>query len=373
MSNVRLPLSHRPAPLLASVLGILAVMGVASVGALSFKMVRYVDPWHRKVADAGYIEKSARVNGITLHYVEGPANGPPLVLLHAQFLDWFSYSRVLPALAKSFHVYVIDYPGHGHTVTPADYPMTADRIGADVADFIETHIGCPVFVSGNSSGGLLATWLAAYRPALVQAALLEDPPLYASEYPEIKRTIANRAFVTSYQATQDHPSDFLLYWIRSNAPFFRRRVGLGTPSLLRAAVKLYRAARPGQPVEIGLIRNDTVRFLVRGLDQYDPRFGAAFYDGSWNRGFDHGHALGQIQCRTLLLHANYRILADGTLDGAMTQAQASRAASLLQHGSYVKVDAGHVVNVEKPDEFVALLRDFFLGNVVPGETVASST
>jgi len=363
---------HRARRLVTAVFGAVTALGVASLAALSFKTVRYVDPWHRKVAEAGYVEKSARVNDITLHYVEGPDSGPPLVLLHAQFLDWFSYSRVLPALAKSFHVYVIDYPGHGHTVTPADYPMTANRIGEDIADFITHHIGCPVFLSGNSSGGLLATWLAAYRPALVRAAVLEDPPLYSSEFPEIKRTIANRAFITSYKATQDHPSDFLLYWIRSNARFFERRVGPGTPFLLREAVRLYRAARPGQPVELGLIRNETVRMLVRGLDAYDPRFGAAFYDGSWNRGFDHGSALSTIRCRTLLLQANYTLLADGTLDGAMTREQASRAVSLLKHGRYVKMDAGHVVNLDKPDAFLALLRHFFLEDTPTGEIADKS-
>jgi pimeloyl-ACP methyl ester carboxylesterase len=239
--------------------------------------------------------------------------------------------------------------------------MTANQIGADLGDFIEKQIGGPVYVTGNSSGGLLAAWLAANRPTLVKAALLEDPPLLSSEYPRIAQTIADLSFKTSAEAVRDGTKDFLLYWIRSNARFFEKNVGRGTPWMLTAAIRAYRRAHPGQPAEIGLVRNDTIRLLLRGLDQYDPRFGAAFHDGSWNEGFDHAAALQKIACPTLLMQANTSTLADGTLAGAMTQEDADKAASLLEHGSYLKIEASHVVNLDKPAEFVATLERFFLG------------
>jgi pimeloyl-ACP methyl ester carboxylesterase len=321
----------------------------------------YQDPYHAQVTAAGYVQKTASVNGVTLSYVEGPANGPPLVLLHAQMLDWFSYSRVLPALAKSFHVFNVDYPGHGKTALPAGYPMTAVRIGADLATFIETAIGQPVYVTGNSSGGLLATWLAANRPGLVKAALLEDPPLFSAEYPAIQTTIANRAFATSFSAaTVDHPVDFLLYWIDQNSTFFTNNIGAGSAAVLTAAIVAYRRANPGQPVELSLVTDDTIRMMLRGLDyQYDPRFGAAFYDGSWHAGFDHATALAQITCPVLLMQANTAVLADGTLDGAMSVGQAQQAMALLKNGTYLKVDAGHVVNLASPAAFLAALQGFF--------------
>ncbi|MBW4331477.1 alpha/beta hydrolase [Stakelama sp. CBK3Z-3] len=347
---------------MGAVLGLTALTaGTVAAGPFLRKQPSHVDPYHAKVAAAGYVRKTARVNTITLSYAEGPDNGPPLILLHAQLLDWFSYSRVLPQLAKSYHVYDIDYPGHGETRTPADYPMTANRIGADLSDFIKQKIGKPVYVTGNSSGGLLATWLAANRPDQVRAALLEDPPLFSSEYPRIKQTIADKAFKTSHTAaTQDHPDDFLLYWIHNNAAFFRKNVGPGTPFLLTRAVQMYRKRNPGKPVELRIIKDDTVRMLIRGLDQYDPRFGAAFYDGSWNKGFDHAEALAKIRCPVLLMQANYTIDDDGILNGAMTKEDADHAMSLLKHGKYIKVDSSHVVNLEKPDEFVRILNGFFL-------------
>jgi pimeloyl-ACP methyl ester carboxylesterase len=340
--------------------GAFVLVPIAAVVVLLVQVMTYVDPYHERVQAAGYVHKTVRVNGVKLSYVEGPDNGPPLVLLHAQLLDWFSYSRVLPALSRSFHVFDVDYPGHGPTATPPDYPMTANRIGADMADFIATTIGGPVYITGNSSGGLLAAWLAANRPQLVKAALLEDPPLFSAEYPRIKQTIADRAFRTSFTATEDHPSDFLSYWIGSNARFFENNVGPGVPLLLGAAVRAYRWSNPDKPAEIGLLPNVTVRMMVRGLDQYDPRFGAAFYDGTWNKGFDHAGALNAIGCPVLLMHARTTTLPDGTLNGAMSQEEADRAMSLLRNGKYVKVDASHVVNLDKPAEFVAILENFFL-------------
>jgi len=37
--------------------------------------------------------------------------------------------------------------------------------------------------------------------------------------------------------------------------------------------------------------NDLSRQFVRGPNEYDPRFGAVFHDGPWNRGLDHVEAL----------------------------------------------------------------------------------
>jgi pimeloyl-ACP methyl ester carboxylesterase len=44
----------------------------------------------------------------------------------------------------------------------------------------------------------------------------------------------------------------------------------------------------------------------------------------------------------------------------MSQDDADRAMSLLSHGTYQKVDPGHVIHLEQPDEFVSILDGFFL-------------
>ncbi|GGL79652.1 hydrolase [Microlunatus endophyticus] len=349
---------------LAAIAVTVPVAAVVAAAAILRRLINgYRDPWKQRVSEAGFVLKRTLIGELDLSYAEGPDNGPPLVLLHAQHMDWFSYSRVLPRLSQRFHVFDIDYPGHGGTVVPPDYPMTASRIGADLAAFIENVIGEPVFVTGNSSGGLLTVWLAANRPQLVTAIVLEDPPLFSSEYPRIKTTIADRSFATCAQAVSDGltaADDFLLYWIDSNKKFFTNNIAPGAARLLGAAVKAYRRAHPGEPVEVGLLPNDTVRLLLRGMDRFDPRFGAAFHDGTWNQHFDHADALTRIGCPALLLQADFTMLPDGTLNGAMSRDDADRALSLLPLHSYSKIDATHVIHLAEPQRFTDILEGFFL-------------
>ncbi|MEP9416104.1 alpha/beta hydrolase [Gordonia sp. VNQ95] len=317
-------------------------------------------PWHAKVADAGYRERTVRVNGVDFSFREGPAHGPALVLLHAQQMDWFSYSRVLPELSKSFHVFDIDYQGHGTTRTPAGYPMTANRIGTDLAAFLESVVRQPAYVTGNSSGGLLTVWLAAHRPDLVTAALLEDPPLFSSEYPRIAKTIAYKDFRSSTRAVDQHVDDFLVFWVNDSKEFFDQNIFPGSTVVLTAAIKAQRLIRPDQPVELDIVANDMIRLFLRGIDhQYDPRFGAAFYRGTWNAGFDHAQALSSITVPTMLLHANYSWTQDGILYGAMDQNDADRAMSCLHNGIYRRIDAEHVTHLDAPGEFLTIAHEFF--------------
>ena len=321
----------------------------------------YEDPWHKKIAAAGIEEKQARVGPVNFNYAEGPDNGPALLLLNAQHMDWYSYSRVLPQLSLKFHLFALDYQGHGKTTYPEDYPLNANQIGNDIAGFIDSVIQEEVFVTGNSSGGLLTVWLAANRPDIVKAVILEDPPLFSSEYPRIKNTISYRSFTTchNYLTHNNNGGDFLIYWLNSNSKFVANYAGEGALPKIISAVELYRKANPGEPVEIRFLP-ETVRMLFRGMDYYDPRFGAAFYDGSWNTQFDHAQTLAKIACPSLLLHADFEILEDGTLNGAMDQNEADRAAGLIPGCSYVRINSGHVVHEDKPKEFIQIVENFFL-------------
>jgi pimeloyl-ACP methyl ester carboxylesterase len=343
---------------IGTVILILAIIGIS----LTTYMKYYKNPADQKLAEVGIVEKTAQIGDVNFNYAEGPGNGPALLLLHAQTLDWYTYSKVLPKLSAKFHVFAVDYPGHGKTVCPDDYPMTANQIGSDLAYFIEMVIGEPAYVTGNSSGGLLTTWLAANRPNLVKAIVLEDPPLFASEYPKINQTIADRLFKASYDAVQDsnYDGNFLDYWIKNGTEFFRAYTGLFSQQLISFAVNSYKNANPGEPVEIAFLPA-SVQEMLRGLNYYDPRFGVSFHKGTWNEGFDHAVALKKIQCPALLIQAHFEIMEDGTLNGAMNQEQADRAVSLIKNCQYIKVDAGHVTNLEVPDQFIQIVEGFFLG------------
>ena len=319
----------------------------------------YRNPWHLRLKKAGITEKDVNVGDVRFHYAESDGDGRPvLLLLHAQLLDWFSYHRVMVPLSESFHVYAVDYPGHGKTRCPDDYEMNAEQIGSALAQFIEEVIGEPVYVGGNSSGGLLAVWLAADRPELITAAVLEDPPLFSSEYPAVRNTIAYRTFAVSEKAVrEDNEGDFVRFWIRNSTEFFRNNAFPGASVLISILISLARMLHWQNTLEIPFV-SPLIREMIRGMDQYDPHFGKAFYDGTWNEGFDHAEALRKIQCPVLLIQADTSILPDGTLNGAMSEENAQFACSRLQDVTFVRIHARHVVHLEAPDEYMNQVRDF---------------
>ncbi|MEG0375305.1 MAG: alpha/beta hydrolase, partial [Raoultibacter sp.] len=130
-----------------------------------------------KAYAAGFIEKHTEIDGATMNYAEGPDNGPALLLIHGQTSEWEDYARVLPDLAKTYHVFAIDCFGHGESAhDPALY--TCATQGQACISFASEVIGGDYLVSGLSSGGIIAAWIAANDPDRVQACVLEDPPLF---------------------------------------------------------------------------------------------------------------------------------------------------------------------------------------------------
>lgn len=318
----------------------------------------YSAPGNAALEKAGIEEKQAVIGEVQFNYAEGPDNGPALVLLHAQMCDWNSYHKVLPELSRYYHVFAIDYPGHGKTVVPSGYIMSAENIGTDLGRFIDVIIEEAVYVTGNSSGGLLSVWLAANRSDIIKGAILEDPPLFGSEIDEIEGTVAYRAFAQSKKAVEaDYEGNYLDYFINHSTAFFQNNMGAGSQKAVRLMVDYYRIFHPKGPVNLAFLPS-SAQEMLRGLSMYDPHFGAAFADGSWNKSFDHAEALASITCPVLLIHANYDYTDDGILNGAMSTEMAEKAMSLLSDGTFLRIDAGHVTHLEVPEKFMEAIIGF---------------
>ena len=99
------------------------------------------------------------------------------------------YAHVLPDLAQRYHVFAVDCFGHGESShDPALY--SCEAIGRALKSFAAQKIGACYLVSGHSSGGIIAAWLAANDAERVSACVLEDPPSSASRRSRCSR---NRA------------------------------------------------------------------------------------------------------------------------------------------------------------------------------------
>ena len=228
-------------------------------------------------------------------------------------------------------------------------------MGTDTSIFIEKVIGEPVVVSGHSSGGLLAAWLAANKPDLVQGVVLEDPPFFTSVLPRAEKSwnYVDLA-TTAHNFLESGETDFVSYNI-IHGKFITLFKELQPK--LTADVLEYRAKHPDDAVKIYYMP-PIMNEIFRGLNTYDPRFGDTFYTDSWNTGFDHAETLANIHVPAVLIHTNWSYNADGILMAAMDDKDAERARSLINDVQFFKVDSGHGFHFEKPAEFIQILLDF---------------
>ena len=107
------------------------------------------------------------VDGVRLRYVVA-GSGPPVVLLHTLRTQLDLFQRIIPALARRFQVYALDFPGHGHSDIPAaEY---AAELFIDAIEGFLRQLGIEQAVLvGESIGATTALGLAARRDPRVRA------------------------------------------------------------------------------------------------------------------------------------------------------------------------------------------------------------
>ena len=132
----------------------------------------------RQIRHAGFVEKQTVLpDKSVINYGEGPNNGIPLLLIHGQQVSWQDYSQVLTELSSRYHVFAVDCYGHGgSSKDPKKY--TARANSDDIVWFINNVVKDQVVVSGHSSGGLIATLVAATAPDMVRGLVIEDAPVF---------------------------------------------------------------------------------------------------------------------------------------------------------------------------------------------------
>jgi pimeloyl-ACP methyl ester carboxylesterase len=112
------------------------------------------------------------VNTLGHHTTGGPADGPPVVLLHAlgsSMHTWAAFTKVLPR-----HAIALDLPGHGTSPRTGDYTFTA--MADAVLAALDGHD--EVDLVGHSLGGAVAMHVAMREPGRVRRMVVEDiaPP-----------------------------------------------------------------------------------------------------------------------------------------------------------------------------------------------------
>ena len=102
--------------------------------------------------------------GPRLHYVErGDPKGDAIVFLHGYSDSWFSFSRVLPLLAPSYHAFALTHRGHGDSDKP-ECCYTPEDFAADVDAFMDAVGIEEATIVGASTGALFAQGVALRYP-----------------------------------------------------------------------------------------------------------------------------------------------------------------------------------------------------------------
>ncbi len=131
-----------------AVAGALVVVAGVSVGVYCDNNLHAEERLIARALDAGFQEKQATVDGATVNYAEGPDNGPALVLVHGQGMEWEDYASVLPELSKCYHVSAVDCFGHGESAhDPSLYTCSAN--GDALIAFAGQVIGGDYIASGH--------------------------------------------------------------------------------------------------------------------------------------------------------------------------------------------------------------------------------
>jgi len=108
-------------------------------------------------------------------FVSGPADAPPLVLLHALGERASDWDVVTGPLSAHRRVYAVDLRGHGDSEWPGEYSLELMR--DDVLALLDSAGLDTVDLVGHSLGGAVAYLVASTQPHRVRRLVLEDVPV----------------------------------------------------------------------------------------------------------------------------------------------------------------------------------------------------
>jgi pimeloyl-ACP methyl ester carboxylesterase len=286
----------------------------------------------------------------------GEPDRPALLLVPAQTESWWGYEQAMPLLAEHFQVHAVDLRGQGRTTrTPGRY--TLDNMGNDLVRFIDLVIGRPAIVSGNSSGGVLAAWLAAYaKPGQLRGAVCEDPPLFSSEVNPACGASIRQAIGPMFALMNKWLGD---QWSVGNWAGMQAAIPAELPPYVLTALGRMRMDAPPDP--------SAPSEPPQNMKEYDPEWARSFWTGLASAGCDHLDMLSRVKVPILLTHHFREIDADtGGLMGAVSDLQVRRARELVTAAGqpFEVVDLpgmAHAMHAHEPQQFTATILDWASG------------
>src|SRR5918999_1407535 len=277
----------------------------------------------------------ASVNGIQMHYVIG-GQGDPVVLLHGWPETWYTWHRVMPALAKNYTVIAPDLRGLGDSSKPLT-GYDGKTLAEDIHQLV-TQLGFnTIFLVGHDIGAFVVYPYAAAHPTEIKRlVVMEVPPPITGFFP---------------------PPSTPLWWI-----IFHQ-----TPDVPEALTQ-------GKEMEYLSWFYQNLAYNPAAITQADINEYVSHYSspGGMRAGFEHYRAFPE----DAIQNQNYSktkltmpVLALGggyipTFGGNITMPTVIYGMEILAENvtGITVPNSGHFIPDEQPDVVVKLLNNFFSGN-----------
>ncbi len=118
--------------------------------------------------------------GYPIRYQQAGSTGPAVLLIHGFGASSDHWRKTLPVLGQQARVYAIDLLGFGGSAKPApgaNLSYTFETWGSLVVDFLQSVVGDPAYLIGNSIGCIVALQAAVFAPEQVLGVAMLDPSL----------------------------------------------------------------------------------------------------------------------------------------------------------------------------------------------------
>jgi pimeloyl-ACP methyl ester carboxylesterase len=267
-----------------------------------------------------FTERTVRVNGVTLHYLDwGPAEDPPVVLLHGITGHARVWDHLAERLVPGRRVLALDQRGHGDSDPAPDDDYRVGTMADDVAAFAGSLRLERFALLGHSMGGRIAIQYAA-----AHAARLDRLDIG----PDIELTGLQRVRDMMSKAPERIESE---EWA---VEYIRRANPLQDVDLLRHRVRHGLKRLPDGELTWKYAKG--LRDMMRAgrrdvVDLWEP--------------------LPRIPCPTLVVR--------GAESDILSPEVAKKMTGRLPDGRLVEIPgAGHTVPADRPDDFVRHVRAF---------------
>lgn len=298
--------------------------------------------------------------GYKLHYkIVKDIGKMPLVLIHGQGMCGQDYEKLFETLSRKYILYLIDCFGHGDSEkNPKVY--RCNIIGDAIAEFIKSVIGQNCVISGHSSGGILAAYVAGKMPELINGLLLEDPPFFNVQPGEFENTFVYKdGFLVSHEFLQQtEETDYIVYYLEHGYIYNylgKNYFGKDWAHNLAEEAREKLKETPGEIPKLNKVPAKSFQGFVY-MDKFDDQFSESFYTGEWFDGVNQEEILKLVKCPVVYLKAKTKYGKDGVLWAANSDESADRMMSLIDNCKRKIVKSGHDIHFEKPRYFLKAMK-----------------